>query len=395
MISLPEKSDCCGCSACYNICPVNAIEMQADQEGFAYPAVDGSICVKCGKCVSACPVCIGESQSEDDKTKAYWAINNDEKTRNESSSGGVFSVLAEKTLKNGGVVFGAAMSDNMRSVNHICISCSDDLPVLRGSKYMQSDISDMYRSVREYLDKNVEVLFSGVPCQIEGLLAFLGKDYDNLLCVDFICHGVPSVRVWNKYVDFVERKQGSGIRSVNFRSKAHGWHTISVSFSFEDGSKYESKVSDDLFMKAFLNDVCLRPSCYKCRFKKIHRKSDVTLADFWGVDKLFPEIDDDKGTSLLMIHSEKGNRIFELSSDKIKSGEVDIKTVAIYNSAMIKSSPVNKNRTQFFSGLESEKFDKLVNKYAKPSLYRRIRRKLGKIKNSILKQTTKKAERFK
>ncbi len=383
MISLPEKSDCSGCGACHNICPVNAIKMRADEEGFVYPVIDNSICVKCNKCNNVCPSLIERSQSDTEETKAYWAINIDEKIRSESSSGGVFSVLAEKTLENGGIVFGAAMSDDMRSVNHIFVKNEDHMYKLRGSKYIQSDIADTYRTVRKYLNKNVEVLFSGTPCQVEGLLSFLGKDYENLFCVDFICHGVPSVKVWNKYVDFIEGKHKSKTKSVNFRSKMYGWHLFSVSISFENEIEYTSKPSNDLFIKTFSNNICLRPSCYECKFKKINRQSDITLADFWGVEKLIPEIDDDKGISFIMVHSEKGRYVLESIKNRIRLGEVDIDLSLKYNSAAIKSVTINKNRKYFFKNLEKKDFDILVNKYAKPTLYRRIRGKFGKLKRLL------------
>lgn len=383
MISLPEKSDCSGCGACQNICPVNAIKMRADEEGFVYPVIDNSICVKCNKCNDVCQSLIERSQSDTEETKAYWAINIDEKIRSESSSGGVFSVLAEKTLENGGIVFGAAMSDDMRSVNHIFVNNADHMYKLRGSKYIQSDIADTYRTVRKYLDKNVEVLFSGTPCQVEGLLSFLGKDYENLFCVDFICHGVPSVKVWNKYVDFIEGKHKSKTKSVSFRSKMYGWHTYSVLFSFENETQYVNKFDENLFIKAFLSDVCLRPSCYECKVKKIHRKSDITLADFWGAEKILPEIDDDKGISLIFTHSEKSKNVLGLIKNKIRADEMDIELVLKYNTSMIKSAPMNKNRKYFFKNLEKKNFDILVNKYAKPTLYRRIRGKLGKLKRFL------------
>ena len=383
MISFLEKKNCCGCSACASVCPCNAIAMNSDDEGFLYPVVDETVCIGCNKCVQSCPV-INSSEKDGEKPSAYWAINADEKVRAESSSGGVFSVLAENTIKSGGIVFGAAMSDNCRSVRHISVDSIDDLYKLRGSKYVQSDISDSYIFVKKYLDNGKTVLFSGTPCQIEGLLGFLGKNYDNLICVDLICHGVPSPKVWGKYVKFVEKKTTSETESVSFRSKRYGWHKYSLLFSFKDKTEKINILPDDLFMKSFLSDICLRPSCYSCKFKKMSRKSDITLADFWGVERLIPEIDDDKGVSLVIVHSLKGENLFGTVGPCMKSGITDLDTAIGYNTSMIRSVKPHRKRKMFFEKLDVMDFPELVNKYANISLYRKIRSKLGVIKRKLL-----------
>ncbi len=383
MISFLEKKNCCGCSACASVCPCNAIAMNSDDEGFLYPVVDKTVCIGCNKCVQSCPV-INSSEKDGEKSSAYWAINADEKVRAESSSGGVFSVLAENTIKSGGIVFGAAMSDNCRSVRHISVDSIDDLYKLRGSKYVQSDISDSYILVKKYLDNGKTVLFSGTPCQIEGLLGFLGKNYDNLICVDLICHGVPSPKVWGKYVKFVEKNTTSETESVSFRSKRYGWHKYSLLFSFKDKTEKINILPDDLFMKSFLSDICLRPSCYSCKFKKLSRKSEITLADFWGVERLIPEIDDDKGVSLVIVHSLKGENLFGTVEPCMKSGITDLDTAIGYNTSMIRSVKPHRNRKMFFEKLDVMDFPELVNKYANISLYRKIRSKLGVIKRKLL-----------
>ncbi len=385
MISLAGKSDCCGCGSCCNICPVGAIAMQSDKEGFLYPVVNGNACTGCNVCVRSCPVS-DSGKSNCENSVGYWAINTDEKIRSASSSGGIFTLLAEKIIGRGGVVFGAAFSHDYRNVNHIAVDKKEDLYLLRGSKYLQSNIGDIYKDVRTYLENKKEVLFSGTPCQTEGLLAFLGKKYENLLCVDFICHGVPSPFVWNKYVEFVESAAHSRVTGVKFRDKRSGWKTYSVLFEFENNAEYCNSVNDDLFMRAFLNDICLRPSCYACKFRKLHRRSDITLADFWGVDRLMPEIDDDKGVSFVIIHTPEGKKILESSGGKIKSGKVDIDSAIKYNSAMLDSFAVPKNRILFFENLDTMEFSLLVKKFAVPSFYRRVRRKLGKIKKALLRK---------
>jgi len=383
MISFLDKKNCCGCSACASVCPCNAIDMKSDDEGFLYPVVDETVCISCNKCIQSCPV-IDSTEKVGEKPSAYWAKNTDEKVRTESSSGGVFSVLAENTINSGGIVFGAAMTDNFRSVRHICVDNIEDLHKLRGSKYVQSDIADSYMLAKKYLDNGKTVLFSGTPCQIEGLLGFLGKDYDNLICIDLICHGVPSPKVWDKYVQFVENDATSGTESISFRSKRYGWHKYSVLFSFKDRTEQINALNDDLYMKAFLRDICLRPSCYSCKFKKLSHKSDVTLADFWGVERLIPEIDDDKGVSLVIVHSLRGEELFEAVEHCLKSGKADLDAAIVYNTSMTSSVKPHKNRKAFFEKLDVLDFPELVNKYADVSVYRRIRGKLGSIKRKLL-----------
>lgn len=382
MISFLNKEDCCGCRACAAVCPCNAITMNSDNEGFLYPVVDEAVCVDCNKCVSSCPV-INSPEKPSENPSAYWAINSDEKMRVESSSGGVFTVLAEKTINNGGIVFGAAMSDDCRSVRHISVDNIDELHKLRGSKYVQSDIGDSYNRVKEYLDNGKEILFSGTPCQVEGLLGFLGKDYENLICIDLICHGVPSPKVWEKYIQYVEDTVTSRMESVSFRSKRYGWHKYSVLFSFENKKENINTLNDDLFMKAFLRDICLRPSCYSCKFKKLNRQSDITLADFWGVERLLPEIDDDKGVSLVIVHSAKGESLLKSVEQRLKSGKTDLDSALKYNTSMLNSVKAHKNRGLFFEKMDDVEFSELVSKYANISLYSRIRGKLGRIKRKI------------
>ncbi len=382
MISFLNKENCCGCRACAAVCPCNAIIMNSDNEGFLYPVVDEAVCIDCNKCVSSCPV-INSSEKPSENPSAYWAINSDEKMRVESSSGGVFTVLAEKTINNGGIVFGAAMSDDCRSVRHISVDNIDELHKLRGSKYVQSDIGDSYNRVKEYLDNGKEILFSGTPCQVEGLLGFLGKDYENLICIDLICHGVPSPKVWEKYIQYVEDTVTSRTESVSFRSKRYGWHKFSVLFSFENKKENINTLNDDLFMKAFLRDICLRPSCYSCKFKKLNRQSDITLADFWGVERLLPEIDDDKGVSLVIVHSAKGESLLKSVENRLKSGKTDLDSALKYNTSMLNSVKAHKNRGLFFEKMDDVEFSELVSKYANISLYSRIRGKLGRIKRKI------------
>lgn len=359
MISFISENDCCGCSACANICPQKCITMEADVAGFLYPVVDKEKCVACDLCHKSCPI-VNAKSSSDKIPEAYWAINNDENIQMNSSSGGIFTLIAEEILSLGGVVFGAEMSEDCRLVRHASVESISELDKLRRSKYVQSEIGDTYNLVKRYLLEERKVLFCGTPCQIEGLRSFLGKDYNNLLCVDFICHGVPSPRVWRKYVDYVEDKINSRVKQVNFRSKIYGWHSYSMALLFDNKAEYIKRLDKDLYMKAFLSDVCLRNSCYNCKFKKINHSSDITLADLWGAEKIIPEIDDDKGISFVMIHSEKGVKTFEKLNDKMKSQPLDINEAITYNPAAVSSAVLTDKRAAFLNCIEQYDFASAV-----------------------------------
>lgn len=360
--TLSNMKDCTGCHACTNICPKKCIFMKDDNEGFLYPIVDYNICIKCKRCVNVCP--INNNIKSYNTPIAYACYNKDENIRLNSSSGGIFSLLAEKMIDRGGVVFGAVFNDNFE-VEHKYIETKENIELLRGSKYVQSKIGTSYRQVKDFLESGREVLFSGTPCQIAGLKNYLVKAYSNLLTVDLICHGVPSPYVWQKYIKFRENKAGSEISKITFRNKKMGWKQFSVSFLFKNNTEYNKIYSNDLYMTAFLKNISLRPSCYNCRFKTLNRQSDITLADFWGVQNIFPEIDDDKGVSLIFINSQSGEKIYSEILDNIVYKEVDILDAVKYNSAAIKSPLPHINREKFINDINIYTFDKLVNKYCK------------------------------
>lgn len=370
---IKSKSNCSGCYACANICPVNCISMEKDEEGFWYPKVDYSKCIRCKQCINVCPII--NKKIIFNKPKAYACFNKNEKERLESSSGGIFSLVAEETIKNKGIVFGAGFDKDFNVV-HSYIENKKDLYKFRGSKYVQSKVGDTFKDAKKFLDSGKRVLFTGTPCQIEGLKFYLKKDYDNLICMDNVCHGVPSPKVWKKYVDYRENKVNSKVKRVNFRNKEEGWKEFSLNFKFSNELNYNSKHSDDLFMKAFLSDICLRPSCYDCSFKGINRISDITLADFWGIQNVLPNMDDDKGTSLIFVNTDKGNKIFNKIKKNIEYSEVDINEAIKYNSAAIKSVEKNPNREKFFNDLDNLEFDKLIKKYCKPKFSVRLKRKV-------------------
>ena len=374
MQEIVNKQKCSGCCACYNICPVSCISMEYDEEGFLYPVIDNSKCVDCGMCKKICPVL--KEYSGNVIGKAYACMNKNETVRVESSSGGVFSLVAEQIIDEGGVVFGAAF-DRDFSVKHICIQSKEEIYKLRGSKYLQSNVSDTYKEAKVFLEQRRLVLFSGTPCQISGLKAYLQADYDNLIVLDLVCHGVPSQKAFNRYLDQLQRCCDAAITEqtkIKFRDKFSGWYGYSVSVKFDESNIYYKKHTQDLFMRAFLNNLCLRPSCYNCHSKSLNRQSDITLADFWGVKEQLPEMFDNKGTSLVLVNSEKGRKIFEEIKDKMIVSKVDFDKAVKRNTAAYKSCKMPKERKKFMTSLDTTDFKTNVEACVKSGVIIKIKR---------------------
>lgn len=377
MIEVKTKEDCCGCYACYNICPKQCITMKTDNEGFWYPNIDNNKCINCNLCEKVCPI-INPVKRNDSKKIAYAGMNKDEQIRIKSSSGGIFSILAEYIIKNSGVVYGAGFDEDF-NIKHKRILYSTDLDLLRGSKYVQSSIGDIYKQVKDDLESNKLVLFTGTPCQVEALRSYLKKEYVNLMTMDFICHGVPSPLVWKRYLEEMKKSKQENIKNIYFRNKDIGWKIFSLKIIFDE-KIYSNTLNNDLFMKGFLRDVYLRPSCYNCKFKKINRIGDITVADFWGIENILPKMDDDKGISLTVIHSEKGKQLFDKLSEKMILNEVNLNEAIKYNPSMIKSVKYNEKRNSFFVELNSGKeLTDLIRKYTKISFEKRVKNKIKSI----------------
>lgn len=340
-----NRADCSGCSACANICPKNAITMTRDAEGFVYPKIDPELCIKCGKCDATCPSLNFKAKAAESLPQTFVATYENDKILRHSSSGAMFTALSEIILGNGGIVFGAGFDKNWR-VAHTSAQNLDELENLRGSKYVQSQIGDVYRQVKEAL-KTRQVLFTGVPCQCAGLRHFLGGDHENLLTVDIVCHGSASPAVWESYID--ELGYAHDITHVNFRSKRNGWGPTVFEVNFADRGHKISKILDNPYGKFFMRNVSLRPSCANCKAKFPNNHSDLTLGDAWGVEIFAPEMFDKRGVSIVFLHTEKGREIFERLT--LKKKQVTFGAATEKNKIFLGSIVAEARREKFFAEL--------------------------------------------
>lgn len=371
MIHIENKINCCGCSACASICPKKCITMLADEEGFLYPKVNEADCIDCGLCIKVCHELHPYDTREPISVLA--AINKNEEIRLKSSSGGIFYLLAEKTIANGGVVFGARFDEQWQVV----IDYAEDMKgveAFMGSKYVQARIGTAYLDAKRFLIEGRKVLFSGTPCQIAGLHQFLKQSYDNLLSVDLICHGTPSPKVWGMYLDEVVTAGRNAISDIQFRNKRDGWKRFNFSMTYnqEDNSiSLCSNHQQNHYMRAFLHNMILRPSCYNCQAKCGRSHSDITIADFWGVNIEIPEMDDDKGTGLVLINTEKGFSAMEWNTTNHK--QTTAETAIRHNPAYYSSVSAHPKRTTFFNHLdETKSVISLITHCLRPTLKQRI-----------------------
>ena len=373
MINIKDKHNCCGCEACVQACPKQCISFEEDTEGFRYPKVDESLCVDCGACERTCPVLTPfESRRPQ---KQFAAINPDETIRKQSSSGGIFTMLAEKVIDEGGVVFGVRFDENWQAVFDYTETI-EGLAAFRGSKYVQARVGRAFRETKDFLKQGRKVLFTGTSCQVSALHHFLHREYDNLLLVDFICHGVPSPKVWRLYLDEVTQNAIQSISDVQFRNKKQGWKRFNFDMTYDkDGQRHvvSSWHQENHYMRVFLRDVILRPSCYDCKAKGGRSGSDLTIADFWGIGQLNPNMDDDLGTSLVMVYSEKGAVCF--NALQLKSCEAQYNDILRLNRAVEKSAKEHSKRDEFFALLDNgNSVVSQINSTLRVPLYLRIKR---------------------
>ncbi len=357
-MKLAERNVCTGCQACASACPQQCIHVETDPEGFYRPSVETEQCVDCGLCESSCPI-MHPLTIRAHEPVAYAAYSLNSTLRMDSSSGGIFSELAQEVLKQHGAVFGAAYDDNFKVI-HICAEKTEDVTKLRGAKYVQSDLGDTFLNIQKRLDSKQLVMFSGTPCQNAGLKAFLRKEYNNLICVDFVCHGVPSPMAWQKYLEYQARLcNGNGsIMAINMRAKNTGWSRYAYSSQFRcaDNTVCSIRNGDNLFMKLFVGDYLSRESCADCRFRGYQRVSDITLGDFWGIWDIAPDMDDNRGTSLVLCQSEKGIQFFSGIADRLALKEVSLEETSWQNPSMLRSSAKNPKRREAFEILRSSDF---------------------------------------
>jgi len=346
-ISCVDREKCTGCGACMNICPKDAIKMQADQEGFLIPEISYEKCIHCGLCKKICPTLANKSYIKE-HVSCYAVMAHDD-VRMVSSSGGAFTLLAEQVLEQGGVVCGAAWTEDYR-VKHVIVKTKEELRILRGSKYVQSDTSWMYRETKKLLDQGQKVLYTGMPCQIDGLLHYLQKDYDNLITVDLLCRGIASNELFKRFVE--ENYKGQKIAEISFKDKKPlGWGAT-TSYKMINGDVEKTNIHNSIWMCAYLANVMDRNSCYTCKFNTAKRVGDISIGDFWGIDKYNKSFNDTKGTSIVITSTEKGEALVNNLTDRCKLlAPVPIENGIPYNSALCSHVKKTPKRELFFDSV--------------------------------------------
>ena len=424
MIKILNKQDCCGCSACVQRCPKQCIILHEDEEGFLYPKVNMATCIDCGLCEKVCPVL--HQAEERVPLEVFAAKNPNEDIRHESSSGGIFTLLAEQIIDAGGVVFGVKWNEHFEAV-HAYAETKEGLAAFRGSKYVQSQVGGTFKQAEQFLKQGRQVLYSGTPCQIAALKLYLRKDYENLLAIDIICHGAPSPGVFRWYLseeiaqeaarqsgekiqfrsslpipsiakaDVLAREQGFEIEDIRFRDKRVGWKKFSFVLSLKPLSKVttageKNSVSlsytlhENAFMKGFLRNIYLRPSCYACPAKGGKSGSDITLADYWGIQHLMPEFDDDRGVSALTINTEKGQKAMQTIGAEIYSAPYE--DLCIKNPSLLHSCLIPANRSRFFA-TSKKGFHRRIDDISRVPLQQKVKTKVYNLASKCLNKQTK------
>ncbi len=375
MIDVKNKVDCCGCNACGDICAQNAISFKADEEGFWYPSVDKNKCTDCGLCEYTCPIININTLKKNDfnEPECYAAINKNVEARFGSASGGLYSVLAEKTLRDGGYVAGVKFNDDY-SLRFVIINDKSELKTIRGSKYLQADAQGFYRAVKDLLIKGERVFVCGCPCQMAALRAYLHKEYDNLIIADIICLGINSPKIFRRYLDYQEEKYGSKIIDFKAKNKELGWKNLTSKIIFADGRVLYDTKDTNYYTIGFTDfKLISRPSCYECKFKGFPRIADITIGDFWGIDKIDKEMDDDLGTSAVIINSKKGKAYYETLEKNVKEKGTTLNDIIRNNPAIIEpiKSTVGINRDVFYKDLNELASESIVKKYTRQNISKR------------------------
>lgn len=374
MIKITDKSKCCGCNACANICPKNCIKMRRDEEGFLYPVICQDECVKCNLCESVCPE-INVQAEVPFRQDGYIVQIKDENIRRESTAGGAFSVIARYTIKNGGVVFGVMMDDKFLA-HHTYVESESELQKYRNSKYVQSFVGDStFKQVKEFLNQGRVVCFSGTPCQIEGLKFFLKDDYEKLITVDVVCRAVPSQLAFEKYIEFQNKRLGSDTINVRFRDKYFGYKYSTMNIcNIRNNGSYHRGIESDPWLRAFFSGICNRPSCHECSFRKRYRVSDFTIWDCFCVRRFSKEMDDDKGTTRMLVHTSKGREIFDKIKEEIKYVKLNPDEIVDGVKEIFEPSKRNPKRNEFMADLNRIDAESLFEKYFPNTIKVKIKR---------------------
>ena len=354
------KEECCGCTACKNVCPVSAIDMQEDIEGFKYPTINQDLCINCKLCEKVCP--FEHIQKNDDRRAIVLAaMLKDEQQRQRSTSGGAFYAIAENVIKNGGKVYGAAFNEQL-ILNHIGVETLSDLELLRGSKYLQSDLKDIFKDVKENLNKGRICYFVGTGCQIAGLKAFLRKDYSNLITSDIVCHGVPSQKLFNYHLSYLGKRYHSSVVNYQFRDNK-AWGVCEIATLKNGKIKKLPSYNLSPYLYSFMYGMTYRHSCYNCHYAKVPRIGDITLADFWGVEHCDFAIDVTHGVSLIMLNTLKGIKFWDSIKETLEYHESDILKASSYNKNVVQPSNKPETRDEIYQIIEAKGYEYVVKKY--------------------------------
>lgn len=367
-----NKSECCGCTACQQICAHGSITMYPDEDGFVFPIKDLTTCTGCGLCEKVCSFAHPKYENPPQKVYATMAKSPEERTG--SSSGGLFYLLASKVIEQGGIVYGAILDQNMQ-VRHIAAQKIEELTSIRGSKYVQSSLGDTYREIRTNLRSGRLVYFTGVGCQVAGLKEFLMKPYDNLITSDLVCHGVPNQKLFDEHIHYLENKYHGKVVEYGFRDneKWGGCESVTVVTDSQTRRIYRlpSYVLSP-YLYSFMYAMTYRQSCYECPFAKVPRQGDITLADYWGIDKFFPHLDRSKGVSLIVVNTVKGKQLLDSISDKLIIEESNIQDAAKYNGNLIHNTKMPPIRQTIFQTIREKGYPEVANTIFRPPHYYRL-----------------------
>jgi len=378
MIDVIDRNKCTGCKMCRDVCDFGAISFIIDNEGFWYPKVDDQKCTKCGLCIKLCPA-INGYKSNKIMPKVYAAWSKDRNIRINSTSGGIFYELSKEVIAKGGYIVGAQYTSDYKGAEHIWSNSLEGLKKIMGSKYFQSDTAGIFKNVKHLLDNDETVLFCGTPCHNAALSKYLIQEYPKLTQCDFICRGVNSPKVYRKFIEMLEKQYGAEVDFVHFKDKRKGWNRFGTFIAFKNGKTYFKDRYHCLFTRGYIEDnLYMRPSCHNCNYKTLPRVSDISLADFWGVRRVGKHLDQDLGTSVVMINSKKGMKLFDTISNNITFFEQTVNAVEIENKCLFESAQKGENRDSFFKNIDNMPFDKLVKNYTSrkyPQYYARVLRR--------------------